>query len=336
MKINLGQNVIKKLPLFVYQQGFMRKPVDMLKQFKKPQQGYKKPLAKAEKVEHIYRALGNGVLLGRTRDDHFIHLVDYQKRSPLIREIGRLREFTFRQVGEGTGAKRDLDKYDKLYRHLVLWNQQDQTIAGAYRIGECQAILQQKGAKGLYTSTLYKYKKAMMPYLEQGLELGRSFVHPDYWGKASLDYLWQGIGAYLRYQPNLRYVIGPVSLSADYPKALADELVYYYQRYYPAKKKLAKAYHPYVLADQDIAHFDDKYKTLNRLEGFECLQKSFSSQGYKVPVLFKQYTGLYEEGGIQLLGFSVDPNFSNCIDGLMLGDLTYLKAKKRARYIDKV
>ena len=271
--------------------------------------------------------------LGETRDGNRILLSHYSDSPVMMREVGRLREVTFRKVGEGTGAKRDLDKYDRDYQHLLLWDREAMTLAGAYRIGNMASLLKEQGEQGLYTRSLFDFQPGFRPFLEEGMELGRSFVNPDYWGKASLDYLWQGIGAYLNHHPQVRYLIGPVTVSAKFSRALIDHLVFYYQRYYTCPQALASAKQPYFIEPERRCALEIEYQDLDRDEGFQHLQQAFQSQKEKVPVLFKQYAALFEEGGFQLLAFSIDPDFSDCIDGLFLADLTRLKPAKRKRYL---
>jgi len=244
-----------------------------------------------------------------------------------------LREITFRKVGEGTGAKRDLDRFDRDYQHLLLWDREAVTLAGAYRIGDTAKLVQESGEKGMYTRTLFDFQPGFQTYLDNGLELGRSFVNPDYWGKASLDYLWQGIGAYLNHNPQVRYLVGPVTVSAAFSKSLIDHLVFYYQRFYTCPQALASAKQPYFIEPERRCALEIEYQDLDRSEGFQHLQQAFQSQNEKVPVLFKQYAALFEEGGFQLLAFSIDPDFGDCIDGLFLADLTRLKPAKRKRYL---
>lgn len=272
--------------------------------------------------------------LGRTRDGNRILLTNYESSPAMMREIGRLREVTFRKVGEGTGAKRDLDRFDRDYQHLLLWDHESMTLAGAYRIGDTANLLKERGEQGLYSRSLFDFQPGFRAYLKQGLELGRSFVNPDYWGRASLDYLWQGIGAYLSGHPEVRYLVGPVTVSADFPKSLIDHLVYYYQRFYTCPQALARAKQPYFIDPQRRCALDIEYQYLGREEGFQYLQKVFQSQGEKVPMLFKQYAALFEDGGFQLLAFGIDPDFGDCIDGLFLADLTKLKPAKRKRYLE--
>lgn len=291
-----------------------------------------KTIAHPEERSALKKELKTAQLIGTTRDQHRIYLCNWQAHPTVLREIGRLREMAFRKVGEGSGRRRDLDKFDHYYRHLVLWDEERLTIAGAYRIGDVGRILPQKGVAGLYTSELFTWQADAEPMLEQALELGRSFVHPDYWGKASLDYLWQGIGAYLQHHPQIRYLIGAVSMSAQYPKSLRDALVCYYQKYYCDQPLLAHGQHPHRVEPDIASHWQQQFANLDREQGFAHLQQVFVEAGHKVPVLYKQYPALYEAGGYRLLGFSVDSEFGNCLDGLFVGDLQQMKPAKRARY----
>lgn len=320
--------LIKRLKKHLYKIGKGKKAIFITE----------KTIAHPEDSSTIKKELKTAQLIGNTRDNHKIFLCTYTDHPTVLREIGRLREHTFRMVGEGTGSRRDLDKYDHYYRHLVLWDEDKLTIAGAYRLGEVNKILSKKGVKGLYTADLFDYQQPALPYLEQALELGRSFVHPHYWGKASLDYLWQGLGAYLQHHPEIRYVLGPVSMSAHYPPNLRDALVYYYERYYcpagiNASETLADGKHPHETDEDELIYLQQQFAGLNREQGFDVLQQKFNTQGHKMPMLFKQYAALYEDGGYQLLAFSVDSEFGNCVDGLFMADLTLMKATKRARYI---
>jgi putative hemolysin len=296
-----------------------------------------KTIAHPEDRGALKKEFKSAQLIGSTRDNHKIFLCDYDQHPVVLREIGRLREQTFRMVGEGTGSRRDLDKYDHYYRHLVLWDEEKLCIAGAYRLGEAHKLMKKKGAGALYTAELFDFNPSLTPYLEQGLELGRSFVHPDYWGKASLDYLWQGLGAYLSHHPQVRFVFGPVSMSAHYPKVLRDLLVFYYERYYSVKnaneENLAEGKHPHEIDEDVLIDYQHRFARLDSAQGFDVLQEEFKKHDCKIPVLFKQYASLYEEGGYHLLAFSVDSEFGNCVDGLFMGDLTCMKAAKRARYL---
>jgi len=316
------RTLVRRLKKHLYKLGSKRKPIFETE----------KNVAHPESRQCLQEELKQAELIGETRDGNRIYLVDYQPGSAVINEIGRLREVTFRKVGEGTGRKRDIDNFDRNYRHLVLWDRENLEIAGAYRLGEGKKIMQEFGEKGFYTSTLYDFEPAFTPYLENCIELGRSFVSPQYWGKASLDYLWQGLGAYLSHNPDVRYVIGPVSMSAEYPRELMDTLAYFYRRYYPSEKPLAEAHRPYKLSDETKRELDGLFKDLDKDKAFDFMQERFVSKGHKLPILFKQYAACYEDGGFQSIVFSVDPDFGDCLDGLCMGDITKLKASKRKRY----
>ena len=126
------------------------------------------------------------------------------------------------------------------YQHLVLWDPEQLEIVGAYRLADADTLVKQSGREGLYTDTLFNYQPEIKPYFEQGLELGRSFVQPKYWGKRSLDYLWYGIGAFITRYPQFRYLFGPVSISNSLPKKAQNLLVHYYQHYFSSATSLAQ------------------------------------------------------------------------------------------------
>ncbi|MCD9460251.1 GNAT family N-acyltransferase [Marinibactrum halimedae] len=289
-------------------------------------------VAHPEDRKELQNELKNTFLLGETRDHNSIFLSDFNHQV-LMREIGRLRELTFRKVGEGTGSRRDIDGYDQYYEHLILWNHDQLEVAGSYRIGKCAKILSYAGLRGLYTTSLFHFSENLKKILPNTAELGRSFVNPNYWGKASLDYLWQGIGAYLNHHPEIRYLIGPVSISADYEKSLVDELVYYYTRFYTGSMNYATGKMPYELPLETQLILQQKYENDNFESGLKKLQNAFSNKNTKMPILFKQYAALFEHGGFQLLAFNIDPDFSDCIDGLFLADLSKMKSNKRKRYL---
>lgn len=268
-------------------------------------------------------------LLDRTADGKEIRVGMLAVDAPLMREIGRLRELTFRAVGEGTGRARDLDEYDAGYEHIVLWDAEKSRIAGAYRVARGARVLADKGVAGLYTASLFHYADAAIPRLAAGMELGRSFVVPAYWNSRSLDYLWQGIGAYLRAHPDVRYLFGPVSISAALPAAARDALVAYYDRYFGAGDGLARSLRPFAYFDAPPAFGDVDAET-----AFKVLKQNLDALGSSVPTLYKQYTELCEPGGARFLAFGVDPAFSDAIDGLIEVDIAAMRPKKRQRYLE--
>lgn len=272
-------------------------------------------------------------LLGKTGDGKIIYLYRYEPNSLIMREMGRLREIAFRAVGEGTGSRRDIDSYDHRYFHLLLWDDDELEIAGAYRICDTATCVDNLGKDYLYSSELFNYTESMKPYLERGLELGRSFVQPKYWGRRSLDYLWYGIGAFLRKNPSYRYLLGPVTLSNAYPEWAMEMLVYFYNRHYPSLQTLSEPTLPYNINPERIEELAEKFPGNDQKSEFTQLKSELAHMNLSVPTLYKQYTEVCELGGVQFAGFNIDPKFSNCVDGLIVVDLARLKASKKERYI---
>ncbi len=291
------------------------------------------PIAIPECRKELKKAIESCQLLGKTQDGMHIHLYQYTGSSPVFRELGRLREIAFRAVGEGSGKRRDIDKYDMDYQHLVLWDPTQLELVGAYRLACAKEIIEKHGQEGLYTDSLFSYTQAMKPYLEQGIELGRSFVQPKYWGRKSLDYLWYGIGAFIKNYPQYRYLFGAVSVSNALPEQAKAMLVHYYQHYYKSEQHLATPNNEFKLSEQQLTQCETVFSGNDVKEDFVELKHVLANMGAQVPTLFKQYTELCKPGGVKFLSFSIDPDFNNCIDGLVLVDLQNVKENKAKRYL---
>lgn len=289
------------------------------------------PVAMPEDRKELSRAMKQCEHLGHTSDGQSIYLYQHKNCSPIMREIGRLREIAFRAVGEGTNKRRDIDQYDTHYYHLILWDESNLEIVGAYRFGDAEILSQQDHPTGLYSATLFDYGKGKSndTMFGAGLELGRSFVQPCYWGKRSLDYLWVGIGAFLNRYPKYRYMFGAVSLSNAYPQPAKDLIVQFYSIYFPAKFGQATSKRPYQMSHDALYTFTGKdYKA-----EFTQLKHLLANMGVNVPTLYKQYSELSKTGGVAFLDFNVDPDFNDCIDGLVVVDLDALTPKKKERYL---
>ncbi|MBO9489720.1 lysophospholipid acyltransferase family protein [Endozoicomonas sp. G2_1] len=291
-------------------------------------------IAQPEQRQVLKAALEACQLLGQTQDGKKIYLYQHSESSPIMREIGRLREIAFRAVGEGSGLKRDIDKYDAYYYHLILWDQQDLEIVGAYRFADAQKVMAEQGKSALYTHSLFSYQPEMDNYLAQGLELGRSFIQPKYWGKRSLDYLWFGIGAFLHKNPQCRYLFGPVSMSNSFPQTAKDLMVYFYNLYFGYPEKIAESPEPYQYQQLALTDLKQTFVGEDYQADFTQLKHLLANIGVSVPTLYKQYSELCHQGGVNFLAFGVDPDFNHCVDGLVLVDTHQLKDKKRQRYID--
>jgi hypothetical protein len=290
------------------------------------------PIALAENRVQLKKAVETCQLLGNTPDGKQIYLYRRAQApsSVILKELGRLREISFRAVGEGTGQRRDLDNFDDDYYHLLLWDNKELEIVGAYRFMPTKEQLEKKGHQGLYSYSLFHYDTAMSHILDQGIELGRSFIQPRYWGKRSLDYLWQGIGAFLAQNPQYRYLFGPVSMSASLPSSARDLLVAFYKLHFSSRWPMARSRQPYINGSLDIAQqfIGEDYQ-----QDLGILKAMLDNLGCSIPTLYKQYSELCEPGGVQFLDFGIDPDFGNCVDGLVLIDIHKMKQNKRQRYI---
>ncbi|MCU6672883.1 lysophospholipid acyltransferase family protein [Leclercia adecarboxylata] len=286
-------------------------------------------IARPEDRATLKRELAQAESLGTTADGKTIYLWQRngQEEAPILRELGRLREIAFRAVGEGSGKRRDTDSFDDDYLHLILWDDEDLEIVGAYRF----IPTAMREPEALYSYSLFHYDDKMRDILEHGIELGRSFIQPRYWGRRGLDYLWSGIGAYLARYPHYRYLFGPVSISGGLPPAARDLLVAFYRLWFPATHPLAASRRPYPASLPEVlAQFggEDYVEDLTRLKSL------LGNLGCGIPPLYKQYSELCEPGGVQFIDFGSDPAFNNCVDGLVLVDLCYLKANRYQRYIE--
>lgn len=298
------------------------------KSFFQTQSAIAHPVSKID----LYNELKKSPLLGQTNDGKKIYLYDYVEDSIVLKELGRLREISFRKVGEGVNKKRDIDKYDVYYQHIILYDKNELEIVGAYRIGNSDMIFKEFGTKGFYSNTLFQFNDEFMFYLQNSIELGRSFVQPKYWGTRALDYLWYGIGAYVKANPNIKYMFGPVSISGAFPAIAKDMLVFYYNYYYSSEKNLVEARTPFSYSSHihDIKEF---FTLEDKKRDFKSLKIALSNIGVNIPTLYKQYSELTLDDGVKFLDFNVDKNFGDCIDSFILVEIDKIKDSMKQRYM---
>lgn len=247
-----------------------------------------------------------------------------------LREIGRLRERTYRAIGEGTGRSLDLDRFDDHYLHLFLWDRAARQVVGAYRLGRTDHIAGECGVDGLYTRTLFRYDERLIARLSPALELGRSFIRVEYQKDYSpLLLLWKGIGQFVIRHPEYRVLFGPVSISARYSDSSHHLLMSFLQQNH---------------LDRDLAELVDAVNparahragapmptTPSSLEEAHKLVALAEADGKGVPVLLRQYLKL----NARLLGFNVDPDFGDALDALMMVDLTAVAPSILNRYFGR-
>jgi putative hemolysin len=260
-----------------------------------------------------------------------VFIAEARQIPAVLREIGRLREETFRAVGEGTGRACDLDRFDQSYLHLFMWNQARSEVVGSYRLGQVDEILARDGIEGLYTSSLFKFKPGFLERLGPTLELGRSFIRAEYQRKASsLALLWRGIGEYLVRNPRYKVLFGPVSISRDY-QSLSRRLMVQYL----GEKHSDAAYATLVKAKNPPRDKLDavERKALEALvrdaDDVSALVSELEEDNKGMPVLIRHYLRL----NARILSFNVDPAFGHCIDGLIVVDLRTTDPKILRRFM---
>jgi hypothetical protein len=276
------------------------------------------PVSKAVLQTEITALKKNCLLF--TRGKFEVYLAPALLIPNLIKEIGRLRELTFRAVGEGTGKNMDVDQYDKYYHNLFIWDTTEQRIVGGYRLGSGASIFETYGVEGFYISSLFNIKKGFFRTLKKSIELGRSYIVPEYQkNHFPLFLLWRGILTFLNQNPNYRYLIGPVSISKNYSEISKSMIIAFVKRYcYDARNarhfEARTPYKPIINEldiEEQVTRFDGKLKNL------ESFLESIEEMNIRVPVMLKQYS----RQNAKFISFNIDPNFSNALDGLMILDL---------------
>lgn len=249
-----------------------------------------------------------------------------------LKEIGRLREVTFRAVSEGTGLECDLDAFDAWYDQIVLWDTKNQCIVGGYRLGPTDQILPLKGKHGLYTSTLFDFKGEFFQRLNPALEMGRSFIRQEYQRRpTSLPLLWRGIGRYILRFPHYHLLFGPVSINPEYGQASQELILSYLKHNRSAEDlvSLVRAKNPPRTMSLHDADLDVLQRCAFDLEHISGLVSDLEPDAKTIPVLLKHYLKLNG----RLIAFNVDPSFGSCLDGLILVDLTKTDPKLLAAYM---
>lgn len=261
-----------------------------------------------------------------------VYCAPYDRLGSMMEQIGIAREITFRAAGEGTGNSVDIDRFDPHYLHLFVWDREKQVVVGGYRIGRVDEIVANHGIEGLYGSTLYRFDKEYLKRLGASLEVGRSFVHPDYQRHpAALDLLWRGIGSYVANNPRYHTLFGAVSISRDHSdmaRALIAESMLGSFRAEPHYVEDVAPVTPFRVAGKiwtdDMLASLSKLSVLNKLVG-RC------DPGKALPILIRHYLSLNGK----FVCFSVNTVFNDSLDGLILVDMRKMPQKYMTRYLGK-
>lgn len=268
---------------------------------------------KAERGYLVYRAQGRDIPM-------------------VMLEIGRLREETFRTVGEGTGLDRDTDAFDHDYDHFICWDKKAREITGAYRIGRVDEILKAKGPAGIYTNTLFNLEALLAADFKEGtLEAGRSFVRPEFQRGLTLLVIWMALARFISANPRYKYLMGPVSISNDFQETSKRLMVSYLMKYHPHEKSdMVSSKNPPVfnsdLSPEELTALVDQSLNLASLQEF--VRKAENNPRAQIPQLIK----LYLELGVRFLAFNKDDDF-NSVDGLIWLDVTKIPDEIITRYM---
>lgn len=258
-----------------------------------------------------------------------VYCAPFAALGVIMEQIAIAREITFRSVGEGTGLARDSDQFDPHYLHLFLWDKQHKRIAGAYRVGLVDEIVARHGVQGLYTRSLYRYDEAFIRKLGSAIEMGRSFIHPDYQRRpVSLNLLWRGIGKILVQRPDYHTLFGSVSISREYSdlarSLIADTMLSNF-----CAQEFAELVQP--LTPHKVVNRVWSGRMLAELANIKMLGKLIGrcDPGKAVPVLLRHYLSLNG----RLVCFNIHSRFNDSLEGLIVVDVRKTDNKTLARFL---
>ena len=294
-------------------------------------------LIKAELTpERFLRYTNNG--------DNLVYLVDYHNAPNVVREIGRLRELTFRAAGGGTGMALDLDQNDtseNCYQQLITWNEADEEIVAGYRLICCKDALGPDGSIHLSTSHLFDFSESFVQdYLPYTIELGRSFVQPNYQpsldnrkGMFSLDNLWDGLGAVVLLNPNIKYLFGKVTMYPHYNREGRDLLLYFIKQYFPDNQGLVKPKQKLRLSyETEIISRSNPFEGLDYKDGYKVLNGRIRALGENIPPLINTYMNL--SPSMKTFGTALNDEFGEVEETGILITLSDIYESKKHRHMD--
>lgn len=285
------------------------------------------PLPKQELLDDLAALPNDHRLISSGEFDVYCTRADHI--PSVMHEIGRLREHNFRQVGEGTGNALDIDKFDRYYLQLFIWDRQQQCLVGAYRLGLVDEIVAERGVSGLYSRTLFHYQQPFIESMGKSIEMGRSVIDECYQKTmAPLLLLWKGIATFVSKNPQYTHLFGPVSISGDYSEQTRQLLAQTMTLHYYDNQKAEFVHPSHPLPKTEL---NWNRAMLCALADLQLLSRVIAriDEGKSVPVLLRQYLGLNGK----LIGFNVDPQFNNALDGLIAVDLRQVPIKTLARYM---
>ncbi len=291
----------------------------------------------------LKRELSSDKFLRKTRKgDNEIYVVDNFNAPNVVLEIGRLREVTFRASGGGTGKSIDLDEYDTnehCYKQLVLWSPEDEEIIGGYRYIKCKESMDDSGNIHLSTTHYFDFSNRFVKeFLPFTIELGRSWVQPNYQpsvnprkGLFALDNIWDGLGAIIKFNPEIKYFFGKVTMYPNYNTDCRDFLLHFMHHYFPDKDNLMKPFHP-LIQNYDKAYVESQLDGLDFKDGFKVLNGHVRDKGEFIPPLVNIYMNLSPT--MRTFGTAVNPDFGNVEETGILVTIADIFPDKKDRHIN--
>lgn len=276
------------------------------------------------------------------KGDNEIYIVNQHNSPNIVREIGRLREVTFRSSGGGTGMSIDLDEFDtseNCYEQLIVWSPEDEEIVGGYRFIRCDQAI--KDADTIELSTVHYFRfsdRFVESYLPYTIELGRSWVQPLFQpavnprkGLFALDNIWDGLGAIIINNPDIRYFFGKVTMYPSYEREARDFLLHFLNYYFPDTEQLIVPIHPLVLTESKP--FEElKKQNLEYKEAFKQLNSYVREKGENIPPLVNIYMNLSPT--MKTFGTAVNPDFGNVEETGILVTIEDIYPDKKERHLE--
>ena len=271
-----------------------------------------------------------------------IYVITHHDSPNMMQEIGRLREFTFRNAGGGTGKEVDIDEYDTAdapYKQLIVWNPQEKEVVGGYRYIRCaDAPKDTRGKIHLATVELFHFsEKFISEYIPYTIELGRSFVQPKFQpssenrkGLFSLDNLWDGLGAIIVNHPDIKYLFGKVTMYTDFQARARDMILFFLNHFFPDKERLVSPYQPLSIRS-DIKEFELLFKNLNYKEAHKILNQHVRSLGENIPPLINSYMNL--SATMKTFGTASNAHFGEVEETGILVTIKDIYHTKKERHI---
>lgn len=283
-----------------------------------------------------------GLIRTTRKGDNEIYIVNVHNAPNVIREIGRLREVTFRTAGGGTGEALDLDQYDTedpCYQQLIVWSPEDEEIVGGYRYILCKEAIDADSTIHLSTAHYFDFTDRFVnDYLPHTCELGRSWVQPNYQpsvnprkGLYALDNIWDGLGALVRQHPEIKYFFGKVTMYPTYNRECRDFLLHFMHYYFPDNEQLMKPFHP-LKQDYDRNYADSQLTGLEFKEGFKVLNNYVRARGENIPPLVNIYMNLSPT--MKTFGTAVNPDFGDVEETGILVTIADIYEDKKERHIN--